>query len=129
LVVQAFFPRAGRNACTTSAILELCFEHDSRESPYSKEDIPVEQVVATISDGDNVLVQGATAWVQITRGPSGSATWRGSFMQPQGSFVPVGGPYKFETSDGRSGQIHVRRNATSPQKAAQVDFNGTGRFG
>jgi hypothetical protein len=94
-----------------------------------QEGIPVEQVVATISDGDNVLVQGATAWVQITRGPSGSATWRGSFMQPQGSFVPVGGPYKFETADGRSGQIHVRRNATGTQKAAQVDFNGTGRFG
>jgi hypothetical protein len=112
------------------AVLELCLEHKrlTRESAL-QEGIPVEQVVATISDGDNVLVQGATAWVQITRGPSGLATWRGSFMQPQGSFVPVGGPYKFETADGRSGQIHVRRNATGTQKAAQVDFNGTGRFG
>ena len=49
-------------------------------------------------------------------------------MQPQGAFVPVGGPYKFETADGRTGQIHVKRNATGSQKAIQVDFNGTGRF-
>jgi hypothetical protein len=46
----------------------------------------------------------------------------------EGAFVPVGGPYKFETADGRTGQIHVRRNATGSQKATQVDFNGTGRF-
>ena len=88
----------------------------------------MEQVVATISAGDNVLVQGVTAWVQVTRGPSGLGSWRGSFMQPQGSFVPVGGPYCFETSDGRSGQIHVRRNAAGAQKPIQVDFNGAGRF-
>jgi hypothetical protein len=89
----------------------------------------MEQVVATISNGGDVLVEGVTAWVQVTRGPSGLGSWRGSFMQPQGVFVPVGGPYKFETADGRTGQIHVRRNATGSQKAIQVDFNGTGRFG
>lgn len=88
----------------------------------------MEQVLATIRDGETVLVEGVTAWVQVTRGPSGQSTWRGSFMQPQGAFVPVGGPYRFETEDGRSGQIHIRRNTAGAPKPTQVDFNGTGRF-
>jgi hypothetical protein len=101
----------------------------NNRSHACKAGLSMEQVVATIRDGETLLVEGVTAWVQVTRGPSGLGTWRGSFMQPQGTYVPVGGPYQFETADGRAGQIHVKRNAAGSQRAVQVDFNGTGRFG
>jgi hypothetical protein len=89
----------------------------------------MEQVVATISNGDTVLAQDVTAWVQVTSSQSGLRSWRGSFVQPQGSYVPVGGPYLLKTGDGRSGQILVTRTSVGSHQATRVEFTGTGPFG
>ena len=89
----------------------------------------MERVTATISDGSKVLVADVDAWVQMTTSPGGLRGWHGSFVLPRGSYVPVGGPYSFVTTDGRSGQILISNVSTGSHQPTQVQFAGTGPFG
>ena len=88
----------------------------------------MEEVAATINDGDNVLVAGVTAWVQITTSPGGSRGWHGYFTLPLGAYVPLGGPYLFNTIDGRSSQILITNVRAESDQSPQVQFRGTGPF-
>lgn len=89
----------------------------------------MERVIATISDGNKVLVQDVTAWVKMTTSSGGLRSWHGYFMLPQGAYMDVGGPYSFKTTDGRSGQILISNIGMGSHRATQVQFIGTGPFG
>ncbi len=89
----------------------------------------MERVTATISDGDNVLVADVDAWVQVTTSSGGLRGWHGHFVVTQGSYVPVGGPYSFVTTDGRSGHILISNVGGGSHQATQVQFTGSGPFG
>jgi hypothetical protein len=89
----------------------------------------MEEVEAMISDGDNVLVARITTGVQITTSLGGSLGWHGYFTLPLGSSVLLGGPYLFNTIDGRSGQILITNVEMGSDQNTQVQSLGTGPFG
>ncbi len=67
------------------------------------------RVVGTISDGDRPIIRDVPITMQETRWPEGGTSWLGDFDLPP-SMVPPSPLrfYRFETADGRSGQIVVR---------------------
>jgi len=89
----------------------------------------MEQVTATIRDGDTILVDRVATWIQVGESPSGLREWHGHLSLPEGVHLDAGGPFQLETSDGRSGQIIVTNVNISSDRPTQVTFTGTGPFG
>lgn len=56
----------------------------------------METVTAKISKGNVVLLDGITAYVEVSPSAHGRKSWRGCFVLPQGTVVEAGGPYSFE---------------------------------
>jgi hypothetical protein len=70
----------------------------------------MEEVEATILDGDRVLVSGVTALLDIgggPLGPSGEAQWHAHMALPLDFVLEPGEQMRFRTTDGRSGPVAI----------------------
>jgi hypothetical protein len=88
------------------------------------------RVVGTISDGDRAIIRNVSITMHETRWPEGGTSWQGDFDLPPSVAPPD--PlrfYRFETSDGRSGQIVVRSVDLVSRQLPHVVFRTTGPFG
>ena len=88
------------------------------------------RVVGTIIDGDREIIRNVPVTLQETRWPEGGTSWQGDFDLPP-SVVPPNPLrfYRFETADGRSGQIVVRSVDLVGRPSPHVVFRTTGPFG
>lgn len=88
------------------------------------------RVVGTISDGDRTIIRNVPITMHETRLPEGGTSWQGDFDLPP-SVVPPNPLrfYRFETADGRSGQIVVRSVDLVSRPSPHVVFRTTGPFG
>lgn len=78
-------------------------------------------------DGEKAIIAQVMAWVQVVaRGLLKS--WHGYFTLPHGSYVSVGGPFRMNAADGRSGDIIITKMRMGSHRDTQVQFDGTGPF-
>ena len=81
----------------------------------------MEQVKATISDDDGVLIERVTAWIQrINR-----QRWGGHFITLQDDIYELE-QYLFKTTDGRSARIQINQIIGGSNRDTRVEFVGDG---
>lgn len=85
----------------------------------------MERVVANITSDGTVLAKEVVAFIDVALG--GIKRWRGYFIQPPGTYVRAGGPYRLTTTDGRSGQIGTFSDVLS-SNTERIEFEGIGQF-
>lgn len=88
----------------------------------------MERVVARISAGEAVVADGVAATVQVGRPPAEAVGWSGFVTFPPGVVPQVGPPYRFETVDGRSGEVVFTRSEFDPRRSTEARFRGLGRL-
>jgi hypothetical protein len=87
------------------------------------------RVIGTISDGDKVLAHGAVIDLRDTGTPGGSKSFAGTFVLPKNVVAPPAGhKYLLAVSDGRSGQVLVKRVRFSSNSPTNVEFVNAGKF-
>jgi hypothetical protein len=88
----------------------------------------MERVVARISEGEAIVADGVAAQVRIARPPAEAVGWYGYVTFPPGVVPQVGLPYRFETADGRSGDVVFTRSEFDPRRSTEARFRGLGRL-
>ena len=81
------------------------------------------QYIATIRAGDTTLLKGLTVYVEEITKPSGLTWWHGTIQLSPEQHIELGGPYRIELDDGRSGNIFITRSSPA---LTEVPFRGTG---
>jgi hypothetical protein len=81
---------------------------------------------ATISAGEETLVDGVTVYLEEVTEPSGLRSWYGAFQLARDQYIEPGGPYRLKLDDKRSGDILVTNTTVSSYAPMQVSFHGTG---
>ena len=86
----------------------------------------MEEVTAAIRDGDTVLADDVTVWIDSVQSPGGFAGWTGRFSLPGFVILDGEGPFRLDAADGRSAEILVTH--VSPGQTTDVRFTVTGPF-
>ena len=81
----------------------------------------MEQVVATIRDGETVLAADVKAVLQITSGEL-----YGCVTLPEGTHIPAGKRCRLTTADGRSVDIMISETHAASHQDVRVHFEGMG---
>ena len=79
-----------------------------------------------IQDGNQVLVENAEGILFVNAPPGRMKSWHGTFDLPTGKHIEVGGRYRLELSDGRSGEILIKRVHLNSTGMNAVEFQGSG---
>jgi hypothetical protein len=86
-------------------------------------------VTGTITDGEKVLYQDISIDLQPRNSFGGPMGFQGEFDIPQGGpFVSAGRSCELECSDGRSGQILIKRVHVSSKPPNRITFVTSGPF-
>jgi len=88
----------------------------------------VEEITATILNGDRVLLTGVTARVRSLSLPDGLTEWEGELALPDGAHLSPGRNYAFEAADGRRGSIGVLRARGGGPAGTTIEFRFNGPF-
>jgi hypothetical protein len=89
----------------------------------------MQEFSGNILDGDKVLVEGIEGILLVNAPPGRTKSWHGTFNLPAGKHIKVGGTYRLELDDGRSGKIIIIRRLTTIPNASTVEpveFKGSG---
>jgi hypothetical protein len=89
----------------------------------------MEEVEATIFDGETVVVSGVTVLLDFTDAPGGSpdaAGWHAHAALPLGLIIEPAEQMRIETADGRSGPVEVCGPPTIEGDRALHVFVGIG---
>ena len=88
-----------------------------------RERIEEENERATIREGDTTLLKDVTVYIEEITKSSGFRAWHGTLQLSPDQHIELGGPYRIELDDGRSGAVFI--TISSPALTA-VPFRGTG---
>ena len=85
----------------------------------------MEHARGKITSGDDVLAEDVNVWIEkIPRGKL--YEWYGGLTLPEGHSVFVGGLYRLELDDGRSGEISIDRQQATSSGHKETIFKGSG---
>jgi hypothetical protein len=93
-----------------------------------KECLAVEEITATILNGDRVLLTEVTVRVRPLLLPEGRTGWEGELTLPDGAHLSPGRNYAFEAADGRRGSIGVVRVCGGGPTGTTIEFRFNGPF-
>lgn len=85
----------------------------------------VEQVRGRIKSGEHTLIEVTDLSINPASDRDGKS-WDGHFIAPKLCGIDVGGPYRLELVDGRSGDIVVKRMAVGSHKETVAMFESHG---
>jgi hypothetical protein len=86
----------------------------------------MEKIIASIYEGNSILAENVTTWIQINTSPTGSKSWHGHFTLAD--FWSEGNPsYKLVTIDGRKGDF-ILSEWTIKGNITYISFKGSGPF-
>lgn len=88
----------------------------------------MEEITATILNGDRVLLAGVTVRVRSLSLPEGLTGWEGDLALPDGAHLSPGRNYAFEAADGRRGSIGVLRACGGGPAGTTIEFRFNGPF-
>jgi len=88
----------------------------------------VEEITATILNGDRVLLTGVTVRVRPRSVPEGGTGWEGELALPDGAHLSPGRNYALEAADGRRGSIGVLRACGGGPAGTTIEFRFNGPF-
>lgn len=88
----------------------------------------MEEITATILNGDRILLTGVTVRVRPLSPPEGPPSWEGEFALPDGVYLSPGRNYALEAADGRRGSIGILRACGGGPAGTTVEFRFNGPF-
>ena len=85
----------------------------------------IEHARGKITRGGDMLADGVDVWIEkVQHGELYG--WHGGLALPPGHSIGVGGPYRLELDDGRSGEILVTNIRFSGSAQTEATFEGSG---
>lgn len=84
----------------------------------------METLKANIFKDDELLFENVIVDIRLVAGP-GLPEWTGHFEIPKSGFIVPGGPYRFEFTDGRTGEFIVNNLNMNMPGVNRVHFVGS----
>jgi hypothetical protein len=87
------------------------------------------RVIGTISKDDKVLISDVSINLLQNNSPSGLIGFRGAFVKPEDSpHISAGTSFQLKCSDGRSGEILIKKVSLGTRQPTTVEFVTSGQF-
>lgn len=88
----------------------------------------MEELTATIRNGDRVVLSGVTVRVRPQTRPDGQPAWEGELVLPDGAHLSPGRNYALDATDGRTASIGILRACGGGPAGTTIEFRINGTF-